>query len=324
VLTVCNRDCVLATPSQTVYTNPLSGGPTASAFLASAAIDGGGNNPTDFLIAVEARRESFAIPASGQSQVDILSASSFFGQLTVGTPVSVTAFQSAYYGLRASPEVAWRSGKGFVAYVSGPTGGVQVRGVDPRTCATCEGPLQAIGATSLLQSSEPALCLADSVASGDGTTGIVAWTSNIDSAGVTGPLQGRRFQVFAAGASVTDLGGGCGGAGTPNASGLPHVGNGLFRLQLLFPGSQSLLAILNVAAPAPLFGCGICQWLPFENTVVVPVTGNLVDVALPIPCQAAFSGMQLDTQWTVFRGGAVPCPLVPDFALSNVLRLNFQ
>lgn len=322
VLTVCNRDCVLSTPTQTVYSNPLSGGTFAASQLASAAIDGGGNNPTDFLIAVEARVDS--ITTGGYSQVDLLPASSMFGQLTIGSPVTLTSFASVAGGLLASPEVAWRNGKGFVAYVSGPTGGVQLRGFDPRTCTTCEGPLQAVGATSLLQPSDPALSLGDSVTAGAATDGLLVWTSNVDSVSVTGPLLCRRFDVFAPGASVTNLGGGCGGAGTPNAVGLPNVGNGLFRLQLLFPGAQSFFAVLNVASPAPTVGCGLCQWLPFESTVVLPVTSNLVEVPLPVPCAATLSGAQIDAQWTVWRVGQAPCPLAPNFVLSDIQRLSLQ
>ena len=102
----------------------------------------------------------------------------------------------------------------------------------------------------------------------------------------------------------------------------------LRRLMLVPPTffliSLVIFAVLNVAPPAPTVGCGLCQWLPFESTVVLPVTSNLVDVALPIPCAATLAGAQVDAQWTVWRVGQAPCPLAPNFVLSDIQRLGLQ
>lgn len=327
VLTVCNRDCVLNHLPQTVYTNPLQPVPggTSTRALVNAAIDGGGNNPTDFVIAVEAALSS--LTGSRSAQLDALAASSEFGQLTVSAPVLLTSFLASNNDpvpAYAAPAVAWRQGKGYVAYLSGPSGGIQVRGVDPRTCTTCEGPLQAIGATTLLQPREPAICLADSVAAGDAAEGLVVWTSHVDSTSRTGPLQVRRFDVFSLLAGTTSLGGDCGGGGSAQPTSMPYVGNTNFGMQLLFADPGSLVAVFNWNAPQPLLGCGPCQWLPFGGTITTLVTNGSAQVPLPIPCDATLSGVQLDTQWTVWRPGVAPCPIVPDFALSNVLRLNLH
>ena len=327
VLTVCNRDCVLNHLPETVYTNPLQPvpGSASSRGLVNAAIDGGGNNPTDFVIAVEAVLASLS--GSRVSQLDVLAASSEFGQLTVSAPVLLTSFTASSYDAVpafAAPAVAWRQGKGYVAYLSSPVGGIQVRALDPRTCTTCEGPLQAIGATTLLQPRDPAICLADSVAAGDAAEGLVVWTSNVDSVSLTGPLLGRRFDVFSSLAGTTSLGGDCGGGGSAQPTSMPYVGNTNFGMQLLFADPGSLVAVFNWNSPQPLLGCGPCQWLPFGGTITTLVTNGTAQVPLPIPCDGTLSGVQLDTQWTVWRPGVAPCPIVPDFALSNVLRLNLH
>ncbi|MCA3009639.1 MAG: hypothetical protein INH34_14790 [Phycisphaerales bacterium] len=65
------------------------------------------------------------------------------------------------------------------------------------------------------------------------------------------------------------------------------------------------------------------RWLPFVGTVVTPVSLPLTIVPVPIPC-APNLGVTLDAQWTVWQPGTSPCALVPDFALSNILRLELR
>ncbi|MBX3465048.1 MAG: hypothetical protein KF830_17910 [Planctomycetes bacterium] len=319
VLTCFNRAGVLAHASSVVYTNPYTGGIGVGRSFHRVAIDGGGSGPTDFVIAVESVRTAPTSPA-GNATCDALAASSHFGTLTTTPPVFLA---SGISGFRASPSVAWRSGKAYVAHRA-LSGGIELRGLDPQTCATCEGPLAVFGSTSLLYPTEPAVCIAGSTGDGLGTRGLLVWTANIDSTGVSGPLFGRRFDVFSTLAATTSLGGGCGGGGSMQPTSMPYVGNTNFGLQLLFAEAGSLLAVLNWNSPQPLFGCGGCQWLPFGGTITTPVIGSQAQVALPIPCDATLSGVPLDAQWTVWRPGVTACPIVPDFVLSNALRLHIH
>lgn len=317
VLTCFNRSGVLAHASSTVYTHPLSGGFGSSRYFERVAIDGGGSGPTDFVIAVESARFGLT-PPTFVVWTEALGASSQFGTLTTSPPVGLT--QGTF---PASPSVAWRNGKAYVTYrIDGL--GVVLHGLDPKTCATCESPLTLMGSTSLLNPTEPAVCIAGSTGTGLGARGLVAWTANVDSTGVTGPLFGRRFEVFSSLAGTTSLGGGCGGGGSAQPTGMPYVGNTDFGMQLLFADPGSLVAVFNWNSPQPLLGCGPCQWLPFGGTITTLVTNGTAQVPLPIPCDGTLSGVQLDTQWTVWRPGVAPCPIVPDFALSNVLRLNLH
>ncbi len=50
----------------------------------------------------------------------------------------------------------------------------------------------------------------------------------------------------------------------------------------------------------------------------------LTNVPVPIPCAPNLAGVTLDAQWTVWQPGTSPCALVPDFALSNILRLELR
>lgn len=317
---VVDRAGSVVVPETAVWTNDLT--LSTVGFLRDVegvAIDGGSQGGEGgFVVAIDARafsQQTFPFPTV--RRLDAVSVAVAATATTVAT-VALHGNTDAPF----QPSVAWRSGKALVAYKTGSPGAIVLRGIDPRTCATCEGPTTVLSGTSLADPSLPALALAGTV--GEALRGLCVWTLSVDSVSRTAPLMGRRFDVFGAGASVTNLGGGCGGAGTPNAVGLPNVGNGLFRLQLLFPGAQSILAVLNVASPAPTLGCGACQWLPFESTLLLPVTSNIVDVPLPIPCAATLAGATVDTQWTVWRLGQAPCALVPDFVLSDIQRLNLR
>jgi hypothetical protein len=316
---VVDRAGNIVVPATTVRSNDLTlQAVTFQRDVDGLAIDGGSQSGEGgFVVAIDAlafSQQTFPFPVV--RRLDVVSVAVAATATTVAT-VALHGNTDAPF----QPSVAWRSGKALVAYKTGSPGAIVLRGIDPRTCATCEGPTTVLSGTSLADPSRPALALAGTV--GEALRGLCVWTLSVDSVSRTAPLMGRRFDVFGAGASVTNLGGGCGGAGTPNAVGLPNVGNGLFRLQL-FPGPQSILAVLNVASPAPTFGCGACQWLPFESTLLLPVTSNLVDVPLPIPCAATLAGATLDTQWTVWRLAQAPCPLVPDFVLSDIQRLNLR
>jgi hypothetical protein len=62
--------------------------------------------------------------------------------------------------------------------------------------------------------------------------------------------------------------------------------------------------------------------VPFEFTTVLPGNPNLVELALPIPCNPALIGIEVLSQWTVIKPSANDCPSFPGFAVSNILSLR--
>jgi hypothetical protein len=233
-----------------------------------------------------------------------------------------------------APDVAWRAGKAYITCTIADS--VVLVGLDPRTCAACES-LMTVASPSPPSSSalgrvmvSPTVCM--QAPSGDpaASRGVVVWTESrytpfiLGSLGAESPLYGRRVDAFATNATTSNLGGGCGGGGSLTTVGPPAVGNGTFRLELSGAGPSSLLAVLNLVSPSTPVACGACQWLPFAATVVVAAVGGAASVPVPIPCSASLAGSTIDAQWTVWQPGSAPCALAPDFALSNIRRLNLQ
>jgi hypothetical protein len=290
---------------------------TAELPFTPPAIDGGsGAAASEFVVAFES-----GTLLIGSNYVTTLRAIPLTSsaQLVVGAPVMLSSETNNSH----APAVGWRSGKAYVAYGKQVNTQVVLRGVDPRTCQTCE-PETLVSQVSSAQVFRPSICMDRTGGSNSASTGLLIWDQQT-SAIFEGSIRGRFLDAFSPNATTTNLGGGCGSAGATTTNSPPAVGNGGFQLRLLQPGPTAVFAVLNLtSSSAPPLVCGACQWLPFEATIALPVSQPLTVAPVPIPCSSSLAGSTLDAQWTVWKPGTSPCALFPDFALSNILRLNLQ
>ena len=281
-------------------------------FAARPSIDGGGDAELECVVAWSSEDPN----GSRRARAAGLRATA---QLTTTGPVwSVTP--------GGAPSVGWRAGKAYIAVVLADD--LWLIGVDPRTCTACENGV-VVDSTSGTDQRQPSVCMQAAGGTATASAGLVVWSQQryfclFDCGALDAPLFGRRLDAFSPSATTTNLGGGCGGGGTAVANSRPAIGNGTFAVQLQNPGSDAVLALFNWNAAQPRLACGACQWLPFGATSLFVVGGSSVTASLPLPCDASLAGVQIDTQWTVVKPGAAPCALVPDFTLSNVLRLNLH
>ncbi|MBX3463979.1 MAG: hypothetical protein KF830_12475 [Planctomycetes bacterium] len=280
------------------------------------SIDGGGATSSQFVVAWE----TFERLLPNVVQTHVRAASLVVGaQPSAGTPVLLHSETN----LNGSPTVGWRDGKAYVAHTTTAQTRLELRGIDPLTCASCEAPsIVAQPGTHLV--SRPALCMDRTGGSNSASGGLLVWTQLLLGGNIGDPVHGRFLDAFSPLATTTNLGGGCGAGGSTQVGSPPAVGNGGFDVRLLQPGATALLAVLNLTPPQPVALCGACEWLPFVGTVVAPVSLPLTIVPVPIPCAPSLAGTTLDAQWTVWKPGTSPCSLVPDFALSNIVRLALR
>jgi hypothetical protein len=297
-------------------------------------IDGGDAGPSYYTVVFEGVGTSCDI--FGINCVDTFrgyrNALSFNGILQVGTPVALATEELS----RSSPSVGWRNNRMFLTYqeiadspVEGKLFSLRLLECDPKTGAIVDGPTTIESYTSLLSSNgnytDTAVCLDASGGDPSASRGVLLYSRAFETFIVASSdvIRGRFLSAFSPLASAIDFGGACGlGGGAYQVSSPPAVGNGSFRARLLFPGTGTSVAVFNLAFSGVPIPCGTCQWVPFEFTTVLPGNPNLVELALPIPCNPALIGIEVLSQWTVIKPSANDCPSFPGFAVSNILSLR--
>ncbi len=316
---VLNRSGTPLHPSQWI-----SAGQTDARF---ASIEGGGTGPTHFLVTWnEVTKECGGglFPTCTDYYRLFRATLRSAQQMDVGPPVALTA-PNAYYGIQVG--MGWRNQRTLLAYSDGPN--LRFLGLDTPSGAILEGP-QVVSSGGGFLHGAPAIAMQASGGAFDSTTGLLVYSHVPPSLFTpsTSVIRGRWLEAFPSGAKAVNLGGGCGMPGSSYlVDGPPALGNGTFRARLLFPGTGTLLAIFNIAPAAPLqpwFFCGSCSWVPFFATITRPGNSQLVSLDLPIPGDPSLAGVVVDTQWTTVKVGAAPCALVPDVAVSNILRWTLQ
>jgi hypothetical protein len=199
---------------------------------------------------------------------------------------------------------------------------------DPKTGAVVDGPTTIDSDQSIFGSTAfngPAICMDASGGDPGAPRGALLYSRGVTPLffATSASIRGRFLTAFSPLAAAIDFGGACGlGGGGYQVNSPPAVGNGNFTARLLFPGAGTSLAVFNLAFSGVPIPCGTCQWVPFETTTVLPGNPNLVELALPIPCNPALIGIEVLSQWTVVKPSANACPSFPGIAVSNILSLR--
>jgi hypothetical protein len=275
-------------------------------------IDGGGIFDAQFVVG------TVRTTSGGTSSVTATSITAGASTMQVGPTTTVSTGPTG-----TSCAVGWRPGKAYVAWIQSVVffNQLQVKGIDPASCATCENPLT-LGSI-LLGTSGFGLCMNSQGGNYDDPRGMIVWQEESPGTSTDQDIRGQLLEALGSGATSTNIGGGCGLGGTITNPVPPAVGNGFFSLQLTGADPAASVAILNINAPASPFACGPCQWVPFLLTFTVPVVGGAGGQFVPIPCNPSFVGQQVDAQWNVISPSATGCSLFPGGSLSDRLRLTF-
>jgi hypothetical protein len=243
--------------------------------------------------------------------------------LAISPPVVISS--NLAYG--DSFSVGQRPGKAFIAWHerSFLIDVVNLRGLDPATCMTCESTLL----VNVVDSGKPAYPTVSLSASSSGayynTLGLVLWNRLTTTVFTThGDIVAQLIGVIGTSGTYTDLGGGCGQGGFLDASqaGEPAIGNGYFVPGITGADPLASVAIFNITVPQSPLTCGACSFAPYLLTSLVPVVGGAASPVVPIPCNPAYVGVALDLQYSVASPSSTPCSLYPHFSYSNIVRIT--
>lgn len=284
-------------------------------------IDGGGSNPSRYVVAWVTNDASFEyiVEAAALASTNSLVAAA---PVELHSQVNLTSFPVS---------VGWRSGSAFVVYNDGGT--VRKLLVDPVT-GSAVGAANSVFAYNsslppLINSfTDAEICMNASGGKANDAGGVVVTGSRFSldtSPGVyfAESVSGRFVTAFSPAATVVNLGGGCGNVGTIAVPQPPAIGNGTFSIRIDASPSATF-AVLNIAPPQTLQSCGACSFALPGTTFLVQIVSQSTTVNLPIPANAALSGAKALAQWFVFTPGDAPCGFVPDFSATNVLELTLN
>jgi hypothetical protein len=141
--------------------------------------------------------------------------------------------------------------------------------------------------------------------------------------GIVPPLlETQTIQIAGPGGPVVDLGGGCGAGGTFAVQGPVSMGSKV-RLKLTGADPGATLGLLNVASVGPATGCGPCALVPYQITLLLPLSAGAVTLTAKVPCAPGLLGASVELQWTVGPTAATGCPLLgQNRALSNAVQVT--
>jgi hypothetical protein len=248
------------------------------------------------------------------------------GPATVG-PATVIA-SGSLLNTRDRPAVGYSFGKSWIAWRSGTflgTPSVQLKGFDSATCTSCEG---AFTLTTSNGTTDVWAAVATPTSGGAYylDTGCAAFSFG-DSSG-SADLSAQMLQNNAQQGSYTNLGGGCGNAGTVGFNGAPSIGSSWWYTYLTGLPVTTLAAFYNISTlnPSLAIPCGACLWMPFEisgsSIVQFEPSGGTASAVAVIPCKPNLVGAQVTVQWTTFNPLTSPCPTFPSLSISDRWRVT--
>jgi len=142
----------------------------------------------------------------------------------------------------------------------------------------------------------------------------------------TGPrsiLQKVNYEVV--GGPKTSIANGCGGGGSLS---IPEPFAFGERVTPTLSGADKTavvaLAMLGTSAARTQFPCGSCSILLGPISFPLAVSAGKAQWSVGIPCNAAFKDLELDFQYIVYTPGTSPCPTLPNFSASDIVRAKVQ
>jgi hypothetical protein len=306
----------------TVLTAPATiSGPDIE--VLNPSVDGGGAAPSRWVVAWDEGAAgffgaTFDLRAAALQVVDSPSVA-----LTAGTAVTLGTASQEF-----QPSVGWRPGMAIVAARN--ESDIDVRMLCDTTAAVGEAPSTVFASSNsgFLHTSGglPTVVLRSSGGNTSEHEGLILWrraeVSTVNDSEFE--IWRRRYDAFDPNATTSILALGCGNVGVIDVPTPPAIGNPDFRIELTGAKPGAAIAILNIAAPAPLATCGPCSFAALETLFILPIVGGEATKALPIPCNAALAGAKADVQWIVYEPGIAPCTPVPDFGATGLLRLTLN
>ena len=152
------------------------------------------------------------------------------------------------------------------------------------------------------------------------TNAVLLWNNQSTTPGNQQDIRFQGYSLFTDSVpNWSDLGGGCGAAGIFSLlqSGVFSIGNGYVTPNISGADPTAPVSILNIAAPQAPLPCGSCLFLPFENTIISPMSAGASGNILQIPCKASLVGKTVHMQYTVLTFGTSPCSSAADLSFSN-------
>ncbi|MCA8952758.1 MAG: hypothetical protein KDE27_24825 [Planctomycetes bacterium] len=134
-------------------------------------------------------------------------------------------------------------------------------------------------------------------------------------------IDSRRYRVFTGG-PVTTLLNGCGTGGTCDVSGPAALGNDEFEIRLTGADPTAQFAIwMGDLFQGPHSSCGSCTRIDAPFKFFMLINGGQATFPLPLPCDPAYTGLVIDTQWVTLSPAAQPCAAFPDLQFSSARRI---
>jgi hypothetical protein len=250
------------------------------------------------------------------------------GTTTPGALAQFTTTSS--FADTTKPAVGFSYGKTWIGYRSNSiltgTSSLAIRGFDTNTCVACEG---AFTLGTGAQSSDEWIAVATPTSGGAyyDDRGLAVWSAPDSSS--TLDVNCQLLVNNAQAGSYTNLGGGCGTAGTLAFNGAPSIGSSWWYTSLTNLPFTTLAAFYNITTASSTIAipCGACLWMPFEisGTSLVQFDqqlGGTASAVAMIPCNPNLVGANLIVQWTVVNPLASPCLAFPSLSISDRWRMT--
>ncbi len=247
------------------------------------------------------------------------------GSLIVEPAIEISALEDVD---ESTPAIAF-AGEKYIAVWSREVADLNydIRAVSIRAddCTLCEAEY-AVAATGRAEL-EPDICSRTNANGGANDRALVVWQSADFLPPFDSDVHARRVESLGPGGGTTLLGGSCGNSGSIDALGPAAFGNSNFEVALSGAPLDSLIAVLALRLDDTFLDCGPCTWLVWDASpsllfFEVPVAGT-ASVNVPLPCNPAFAGVEVNSQWLVQDvGGSSPCSLFPGFALTDILEFT--
>lgn len=209
-----------------------------------------------------------------------------------------------------APSLGWSAARTWLGYHNfsgiGPQRSLRVAAIDTAT-ATMGG----VELTQTIASDDTRIAVAS-----DASGGVVGGNDAMAVFAHGARVYAQRLIGYGSGGTFTSLGGQCGSGGAQFVSHAPGIGSSIvFGVVGLDP--TALVTVFNLTPDLAPIACGTCEWAPFAITDLRVVTGGSASVPFVMPMLPSLIGSQWVTQWTTYDPAQVPCPLLPEFVLTD-------